>query len=115
MHLPSQLKTNELVPSIIQKNIHIFLSEKKEKDIRNVCTNYPFQGVQIVENSAQREVVSGGKKGEERKSPPTLQSFPGSLHFVPWVPEVFSRVRRGASFRRPQGDSCSAEGRRHER
>ena len=72
MHLPSQLKTNELVPSIIQKNIHIFLSAKKEKDIRNVCTNYPFPGVQIVEGSAQREVVSGGKKGEERKSPPSL-------------------------------------------
>ena len=34
---------------------------------------------------------------------------------VPWVPEVFSRVRRGASFRRPQADTCSAEGRRHER
>ena len=72
MHLPSQLKTNELVPSIIQKNIHIFLSAKKEKDIRNVCTNYPFPGVQIVEGSARREVVSGGKKGEERKSPPSL-------------------------------------------
>ena len=115
MHLPSQLKTNELVPSIIQKNIHIFLSEKKEKDIRNVCTNYPFQGVQIVEGSAQREVVSGGKKGEERKSPPSLQSFPGSLYFVPWVPEVFTPVRRGASFRRPQADTCSAKGRRHER
>ena len=27
----------------------------------------------------------------------------------------FSRVRRGASFRRPQTDTCSAEGRRHER
>ena len=115
MHLPSQLKTNELVPSIIQKNIHIFLSEKKEKDIRNVCTNYPFQGVQIVENSAQREVMSGRRRAEERKSPSSLQSFPGSLYFVPWVPEVFSRVRRGASFRRPQSDSCSAEGRRHER
>ena len=115
MHLPSQLKTNELVPSIIQKNIHIFLSAKKEKDIRNVCTNYPFPGVQIVEGSAQREVMSGGKRAKERNSPPSLQSFPGSLHFVPWVPEVFSRVRRGASFRRPQGDSCSAEGRRHER
>ena len=34
---------------------------------------------------------------------------------VPWVPQVFSRVRRGASFRRPQADTCSAEGRRHER
>ena len=33
MHLPSQLKTNELVPSIIQKNIHIFLSTKKEKTL----------------------------------------------------------------------------------
>ena len=27
----------------------------------------------------------------------------------------FSRVRRGASFRRPPTDTCSAEGRRHER
>lgn len=81
MHLPSQLKTNELIPSIIQKNIHIFLSAKKEKDIRNVCTNYPFPGVQIVEGSAQREVVSGGKRAEERKSPPSLQSFPGSPYF----------------------------------
>ena len=26
---------------------------------------------------------------------------------LPWVPEVFSRVRRGASFRRPQADTCS--------
>ena len=26
------------------------------------------------------------------------------------VPEVFSRVRRGASFRRPQADTCSAKG-----
>ena len=34
---------------------------------------------------------------------------------IPWVPEVFSRVRRRASFRRPQADTCSAEGRRHER
>ena len=33
---------------------------------------------------------------------------------LPWVQEVFSRVRRGASFRRPQADTCSAEGRRHE-
>ena len=31
------------------------------------------------------------------------------------VLEVFSRVRRGPSFRRPQADKCSAEGRRHER
>ena len=42
MHLPSQLKTNELVPSIIQKNIHIFLSAKKEKGISNVCTKLAF-------------------------------------------------------------------------
>ena len=35
--------------------------------------------------------------------------------FVSWVPEVLSRVRRGASFRRQQADTCSAEGRRHER
>ena len=34
---------------------------------------------------------------------------------VPRVLEVSSRVRRGASFRRPQADKCSAEGRRHER
>ena len=33
MHLPSQLKTNELVPSIIQKNINIFLSARKEKTL----------------------------------------------------------------------------------
>jgi len=38
--------------------------------------------------------------------------FPWS---IPWVPEVFSRVRRGASFCRPQADTCSSEGRRHER
>ena len=81
MHLPSQLKPNELVPSIIQKNIHIFLSAKKEKDISNVCTSCLFPSVQIVEGSAQREVVSGGKRAEERKSPPSLQSFPGSLYF----------------------------------
>ena len=115
MHLPSQLKTNELVPSIIQKNIHIFLSAKKEKDIRNVRTSYPFPGVLIVDSSARCKVMSGGKRAEERKSPSSLQSFPGSLYFVPRVPEVFSRVRRGASFRRPQADTCSAEGRRHER
>ena len=36
-------------------------------------------------------------------------------HCLPWVPEVFSRVRRGASFRRSQADTCSAKGRRHER
>ena len=72
MHLPSQLKTNELVPSIIQKNIHVFLSAKKEKDIRNVCISGPFPGVQIVVGSAQREVVSGGKRAEERKSPPSI-------------------------------------------
>ena len=35
--------------------------------------------------------------------------------WLPWVPEVFSRVWRGASFRRPQTDTCSAKGRRHER
>ena len=34
---------------------------------------------------------------------------------IPWVPEVFSRLRRGASFRRSQADTCSAEGQRHER
>ena len=34
---------------------------------------------------------------------------------LPWVPEVFSRVCRGASFRRPQADTCSAKGRRHAR
>ena len=33
---------------------------------------------------------------------------------VPRVLEVSSRVRRGASFRRPEADKCSAEGRRHE-
>lgn len=70
MHLPSQLKTNELVPSIIQKNIYIFLSAKKEKDIRNVCTNYPFPGVLIVEGSAQREVVSGEKGRKKGKVRP---------------------------------------------
>ena len=45
-----------------------------------------------------------------------LQEGVYKLHiFVPWVPEVLSRVRRGASFRRQQADTCSAEGRRHER
>ena len=83
MHLPSQLKTNELVPSIIQKNIHIFLSAKKEKDIRNVCTNYPFPGVQIVEGSAQREVMSGRRGAKERNSPLSLQSFPGVYILYP--------------------------------
>ena len=34
---------------------------------------------------------------------------------LPWVPQVFSRVRLGASFRRPQADTCSAKGRRLER
>ena len=44
-----------------------------------------------------------------------LQEGVYKLHiFVPWVPEVLSRVRRGASFRRQQADTCSAEGRRHE-
>ena len=81
MHLPSQLKTNELVPSIIQKNINIFLSAKKRKDISNVCTCYPFPGVLIVEGSAQRKALSGEKRAEERRSPPSLQSFPGSLYF----------------------------------
>ena len=79
MHLPSQLKTNELVPSVIQKNIHIFLSAKK-KDISNVCTSYPFPGVLTWRACAQREMVSGGRRAEERKSPPSLQSFPGSLY-----------------------------------
>ena len=78
--------------------------------------SYPFPGVLIVDCSAQREVMSGGKTAKERKSPPSLQSFPGSLYFVPWVQRwFFSRVRPGASFCRPQADTCSAEGRRHER
>ena len=34
---------------------------------------------------------------------------------LPWVPEVFSRLCRGAQFRRPQADTCSATGRRHAR
>ena len=34
---------------------------------------------------------------------------------VPRVLEGFSLMRRGASFRRPQADKCSAEDRRHER
>ena len=28
---------------------------------------------------------------------------------LPWIPEVFSRVRRGASFRRPQAEDKSGE------
>ena len=28
---------------------------------------------------------------------------------VPWVPEVFSRVRQGASFRRPKAEDTSGE------
>ena len=28
---------------------------------------------------------------------------------LPWIPEVFSRVRRGASFRRPQAEDTSGE------
>ena len=47
MHLPSQLKTNELIPSIIQKNIHIFLSAK---DIRKTLEMY----VQITLSQAFR-------------------------------------------------------------
>ena len=35
--------------------------------------------------------------------------------YLPWVPEVFSRVHREASFRRSQANTCSAEGRKHER
>ena len=83
MHLPSQLKANELVPSIIQKNIHIFLSAKKQKDIRNVCTNFPFPGVLTWRACAQRELVSGGKRVGER--PPTLKtSTTTSTSFSPY-------------------------------
>ena len=32
-----------------------------------------------------------------------------SYWIIPWVPEVFSRVRRGASFRRPQAVETSGE------
>ena len=64
-----------------------------------------------MEGSAQREVVSGGKRVKERKSPPSLQSFPGSLYFVPWVPEVFTPVRRELRFvgRRPTRVRLKAE------
>ena len=33
------------------------------------------------------------------------------VYIIPWVPEVFFRVRRDASFRRKQADTCSAKGR----
>ena len=37
----------------------------------------------------------------------------GEANFpLPWIPEVFSRVRREASFRRPQADTFWVEGRR---
>ena len=31
------------------------------------------------------------------------------VHLLPWAPEVFSRVRRGASFRWPQAEDTSGE------
>ena len=46
---------------------------------------------------------------------PLLSIQSGVRLIVPWVPEVFFRVRQGASFRRPQADTCPAEGRKHER
>ena len=30
-----------------------------------------------------------------------------NLYPIPWVPEVVSRLGRGASFHRPQVDTCS--------
>ena len=43
----------------------------------------------------------------------TIYKIPRSRY--PGYQRVFSRVRRGPSFRRPQADTCSAKGRRHER
>ena len=57
-------------------------------------------------------VENCGKVFKELK----FENFRGAFSpYLPWVPEVFSRVRRGALFRLPQADTCLAEGRRNPR
>ena len=69
--------------------------------------SYPFPGVLIVECSAQREVMSGGKRAKERKSPPRGEF----IFFTPGTEEVFSRVPRELRFvgRRPTRVRLKAE------
>ena len=58
------------------------------------------------------------KRSENTRSRPLSANIADCLAIpwcsVPWVPEAFSRVRRGPSFRRLQAETCSAEGRIHE-
>ena len=45
-----------------------------------------------------------------------MEEFKVGFSFcLPWVPEVFSHVRQGASFCRPQAGKCAAKGQRNER
>ena len=38
-----------------------------------------------------------------------LKGLKASIKPLPWVPQVFSRVRRGASFRRSKAEDTSGE------
>ena len=72
-----------------------------------------------MECSAQREVMSGGKRAKERKSPPSFALFPPLItstsgefiFFTLGTEEVFSRVPRELRFvgRRPTRVRLKAE------
>ena len=52
----------------------------------------------------------GGGGGKARPGPlsaDTADCLAIAWCSVPWVPEVFSRMRRGASFRRPQAEDTN--------
>ena len=98
-------KSHNLVPFAMhrmllysyEKHIKRILSGNTNRD--NFFRDYVFAGIAL-------------------KLDDLAQFFQVAIHvhpWLPWVPEVFPRVRRGASFRRPPADTCSAEGRRHER
>ena len=50
--------------------------------------------------NTRRKTSRSKGKNQQQTQPP---------YGIPWVPEVFSRLRRGASFRRPQAEDTSGE------
>ena len=50
-----------------------------------------------------------GVPGKTSRSKRENQQQTQPLYNLPWVPEVFSRLRRGASFRRPKAEDTSGE------
>ena len=84
-----------------------------EASAEPVEINRPKKEIQSIVIMVVAVVIITVRDGYFKYSP--RQKLIKTVKGVPRVLEVSSRVRRGASFRRPQADKCSAEGRRHER